>query len=236
MMQILKFFGLAIILLSQDLLISGEPCDQLRPIKNLPYIIIPAGTKGNKLTVFISGDGGWFRFEQMISDNLANRGIATIGLDSRKYFWTRKSPEESASDIATLIDHFSREWNRDSIIMVGYSFGAEIVPFIVNRLPDYLKRRVTSEVLLSPTANADFEVHLTDMIGLKNSHDQYNVIKEINSLRNIRTLIIFGQSENTKLPSFMTGTKISVVKIPGDHHYKFDTPLIVSKMKENKLF
>lgn len=49
--------------------------------------------------------------------------------------------------------------------MVGYSFGADVAPFLVNRLPAAFKARVASVVLLAPSHNASFSFHFTDWLG-----------------------------------------------------------------------
>jgi hypothetical protein len=55
-------------------------------------------------------------------------------------------------------------------------------------------------------------------------------------MKAVPTLIIFGESEKTQFPDLLTGTGAIIKKIPGDHHYKFDSPLIVRTMKDNKAF
>jgi type IV secretory pathway VirJ component len=69
--------------------------EDLQKIRNLPLIITNASVVDNDAPIafFISGDGGWYHFEQTIADNLAKKGIPTIGLDIRKYLWKRHTPE-----------------------------------------------------------------------------------------------------------------------------------------------
>lgn len=207
-------------------------------VKDLPIVITRSITASSEtpIALIISGDGGWYHFEQSIADKLAQKGIPTIGLDSRKYFWSRKTPDEAASDMGRALNHYAKEWDRENFMLIGYSLGAEIVPFIVNRLPVSVKSKVVSVVLLSPATTTDFEIHLTNMLGLGNKQNTYYTVNEIANLQGIPTLIIFGDGEKTRIPQLLEGTLIKVKKIPGDHHYKFDMPLIMKTMSDNNAF
>ena len=214
------------------------PAINIDQVKSLPLVITNSKIRDTEAPValLISGDGGWYGFEQSIADNLASRGVPTIGLDAKKYFWNRKTPEETASDIAKALDYYGKEWGRNKFVLVGYSLGSEIVPFILNRLPEEMKSKIQSTVLLSPATTTDFEIHISNMLGMGNRQNTYNTIDEIIKMQNVPTLIIFGDGEKTQVPELLTGTKVLIRKIPGDHHYKFNLPLIMQTMRENKAF
>ena len=207
-------------------------------VKNLPLLITAAKTpnRDKPIALLISGDGGWYSFEQSIADNLAGIGIPTIGLDSKKYFWKRKTPEQTADDIAAALNFYSKEWGKDHFILIGYSLGSEIVPFIVNRLTAEMKTKIISAVLLSPDITTDFEIHISNMLGMGNHQNTYNVIDEILRIQPVPTLIIHGNGEKTEVPDLLKDKGPALRKIPGDHHYKFDIPLIIKTMKEYKTF
>jgi type IV secretory pathway VirJ component len=207
-------------------------------VSNLPLAITNAKTplKDKPVALIVSGDGGWYSFEQSISDKLAILGIPTIGLDSKKYFWKRRTPEQTASDMAMALNFYSKEWGRENFILIGYSLGAEIVPFIVNRLPSEIKTKIISSVLLSPATSTDFEIHISNMLGMGNRQNKYSVMDEIITMQPVPTLIIYGSGEKTDVPDLLSGKGVTIKKIPGDHHYKFDIPLIIKTIEEYKSF
>jgi type IV secretory pathway VirJ component len=211
-----------------------KPDDSLK-IKDLPLVITNATVqdKDAPLAFFISGDGGWYHFEQTIANNLAKKGIPTIGLDSRKYFWKRRTPEETTSEMAEALAYYAKLWKKDKFVLMGYSLGAEIVPFIVNRLPNEIKLRVEATVLLSPDVTTDFEIHVTNMLGIGNKQNTYETIPELLKMQDIPTLLIFGDGEKTKVPGLLSGTSMKIIKIPGDHHYKSNLPLIMQTISDN---
>jgi type IV secretory pathway VirJ component len=207
-------------------------------VKNLPLVITEAKiqSKDIPIAVLISGDGGWFGFEQSIADHLSEKGIPTIGLDSRKYFWKRRTPEETAKDIASILNYYFQKWGRDKVVLIGYSLGSEIVPFIVTRFDEEMKSKIVSAVLLSPETYTDFEIHISNMLGMGNSQNTYNVADEIIKMKAIHTIIIYGEGEKSKVPELVNRTSAIILKIPGDHHYKNNLPLIIRTMKANYAF
>jgi type IV secretory pathway VirJ component len=206
--------------------------------KDIPFNI----TRGKKLqddapiALLFSGDGGWFGFEQSISDKLAAYGIPTIGIDTKKYFWGRKTPEKAAADMAQILNFYGKEWRKNRFIIIGYSQGAEIVPFLVTLFPDALKSKVLSAIMLSPETTTDFEIHITNMLGLGSRQNTYDVIGEIKKMPGIITICIFGESEKSVVPGLLKGTPVKISIIPGDHHYKNNTALIVKTMKDYNAF
>jgi type IV secretory pathway VirJ component len=212
--------------------------DNVSNPKKLPVVITNALEQNREAPValLISGDGGWYGFEQQIADNLAKHEIPTVGLDSKKYFWNRRTPDEAARDIGNELNYYLKEWGRDKLVLVGYSLGAEIVPFIVNRLSEDVKSKVISVVLLSPDVTTDFEIHISNMLGMGNRQNTYDVAEEIKKIEGVNTILIFGEGEKSKVPELLKGASVKISFIPGDHHYKFNLPLIMQTMVNNKAF
>ncbi len=89
---------------------------------------------------------------------------------------------------------------------------------------------------MSPATTTDFEIHISNMLGMGNKQNTYNTIDEIIKMQNIPTLIIFGDGEKTEFPVLLKETPVIIRKIPGDHHYKFNLALIMKTMKDNNAF
>ncbi len=102
------------------------PVVNIDEVKNLPIVITNSKVEDRNapIALLISGDGGWYGFEQSIADNLAKRGIPTVGLDSKKYFWNRKPPQETSSDVAKALNYYGKIWGREKFVLIGYSLGA----------------------------------------------------------------------------------------------------------------
>jgi type IV secretory pathway VirJ component len=87
-----------------------------------------------------------------------------VGLDSLRYFWHGRTPEQTARDLAAMIENYRRRWNRPAVHLVGYSFGADVLPFLVNRLPAALAADVRSVTLVAPSESATFEIHISNWL------------------------------------------------------------------------
>jgi type IV secretory pathway VirJ component len=203
---------------------------------DLPVIITKAESenKDRPFVLLISGDGGWYGFEQSMANHLAHLGIPTVGINARRYFWNRRTPEETTSDVVNLITYYRKEFGKERYLLIGYSQGAEIVPFIVNRLPGNIFAGLVSAVLLSPDKDTDFEVHFTNMIGIGNRHNTYQVTKEIADIHRVLTLCIFGEKERSPVPGILAGSDAAIAILPGRHHYKGDIARIIETIKEHK--
>jgi type IV secretory pathway VirJ component len=217
---------------------SKESNVKPQKLSNIPYIITRAKAeiKNTAIALLLSGDGGWFNFEQAIANNLASLGIPTIGIDTKKYFWSRKTPEKTSADMTEILNYYSKEWGKNKFILIGYSQGAEIVPFIFTLFPQNIRSNVLSAVLLSPAKTTDFEIHISNMLDLGNRQNTYDVIQEIKKLDKIKTICIYGDKEKSTVPALLEGSRAKFVFIPGDHHYHGNATLIVKVMKENNAF
>ena len=112
-------------------------------IKGLPLHEVPTKSPSpTTAAVFLSGDGGWAGMDRRVSEDLAAHGVSVVGLDSRAYLMKARTPDEAAADIARVIRHYTTQWAVQHVALVGYSRGADMAPFIVNRLPERPSLRV----------------------------------------------------------------------------------------------
>lgn len=195
---------------------------------NLPLTITPsAGNGSTPMVVFLSGDGGWTGFDQQICDQLATRQVPSVGLNSQSYFWKKKTPEQTVNDLAPVLRQYLQSWGKSKVLLVGYSFGANVAPFIQNRLPVDLRDKVQALILLSPDPKGDFEIHVAGMLG--QGGGPYNVAAEVRSLKNIPVLCVSGDKEDNTMHTALAGTpQVRFEKIPGSHHYNNDAGKVAS--------
>lgn len=188
---------------------------------DLPVILYPSEDLTSKKLIFIfSGDGGWLDFEDELATQYSVQGFHTIGFNSRNYFWTKRTPEELTAHIMLLIRTYSRLYKTNKIYLCGYSFGADIVPFIYNRLPLRAKRRVISLQMLSPFASSDFMVHTADLLNIAGDNKVYKVQPEVEKVT-IPVFCYYGTDEKPKPLSEIRRSNFNLIQVPGDHRYEF---------------
>ena len=73
-----------------------------------------------------------------------------FGLDSLRYFWTARTPDGLARDLDRVLRSFAAQWNKRRALLIGYSQGADVLPFAVPRLSAASSALVSHTVLIGP--------------------------------------------------------------------------------------
>ena len=192
------------------------------PVTGLPLIEVPTRTPGGKtLAVILSGDGGWAGIDRDVAAALAAKGIPVVGWNSLQYFWTARKPDEAARDLERIVRHYLAAWDRSEVLLVGYSFGADVLPFFANRLPADLLGRVRLVALLGPGKTADFEFHVTDWLG--GGSKGQPVLPEVRKLGgHPPVLCLYGSKESDSLCPQIAAPLGKAQVLPGAHHFGGD--------------
>jgi type IV secretory pathway VirJ component len=188
-----------------------------RPVADLPMLELPArGTASGTLAVVVSGDGGWNGIDRKVARVLSERGVAVAGLDSRRYFWTARTPAGAAADLERILRHYLAAWKCQDAVLVGYSFGADALPFMIDRLPAELLGRMRLLTLMSPGPSTRLEVFTKLKISQAGSALQ--VLPEMLKLTGRPILCLYGDREKQSLCPRL-GTLAHAVKLPGSHAF-----------------
>jgi type IV secretory pathway VirJ component len=103
--------------------------------------------------------------------------------------------------------------------LVGYSFGACIAPFVVERLPVTLKKSLNSVYCLSPDKTGDFEIHIRDMINFRVSKGTYNVVQEMSKIKSFHPVCFFGDKKSIEMTKIFSAAGAKIIILHGDHNY-----------------
>ncbi len=120
-------------------------------------VAAPAGDD-DVLTILYSGDGGWADLDKQLGTAFQARGIPVLGINLFKYFWRARDPDVAAAQLDALITDSLAKWHKRRVWLVGFSFGADVLPTLVDKLPAATRARITQLVLLSPSHNITFEI------------------------------------------------------------------------------
>ena len=97
---------------------------------------------------------------------LQEETVPVIGVDALRYFWKEKQPQEVAGDLARIIDTYRKQWKVRNVVLIGYSFGADIIPATYNLLPERAKSHVVQLSLLGLSTEVDFEISVQGWLGV----------------------------------------------------------------------
>jgi len=205
MRRITLLFALATSAGASDVsrLAGQSPDSSPASLHGLPLHEVPVNAPGHQLVFLITGDGGYAPGDKGIADTFAAQGIPVVALNARSYLGKRRMPDEAANDAARIMRHYLAAWNRDSIVFVGYSRGADMAPFIVTRLPNDLRSQLSLVVMIGLAERASFEFHWADLVkDIKRSTD-FPVAPEVMKVQGVRMLCLYGKDERDSLcPTF----------------------------------
>ena len=208
---------------------DGVSTPDVHAVDDLPLELLPVTTPSSVMAIIYSGDGGWRDLDKEIGENLQAFGMPVVGLDTLQYFWNHKSPEEAAASLAAVIDHFTSAWSTPNVLLIGYSFGADVLPFAVNRLPDAERRRIRQITLLALGIKADFEIHVSAWVGGPPHADAQPIAPELQRLDPSLLQCVYGAEEKAETAcALLAGSE--VIETPGGHHFDGDYGAITRRI------
>ena len=189
-------------------------------LEDLPIVEVPSAGSGDTFAVLFSGDGGWAGLDKEVASALAEAGVPVAGVDSLRYFWTPRTPMGIAKDLDRIVRYYASHWERKHVLLIGYSQGADVLPFAVNRLPAATRRSVALAVMIGISQTATFEFHVTNWFGGGNSG--LATAPEIRRLSAASTLCVYGDDDDETICPKVSPTNAQVIELSGGHHFGGD--------------
>jgi type IV secretory pathway VirJ component len=207
---------------------AGSPPDLDLPVK----WIEPEGATRRQAVLLLSGDGGFAALVTEVGEALARDGYGVLLLNSRAYLSGRKDPAQTALDVARMAHAVMERWHVERFAVVGYSRGAEMAPFAVNRFPPDLRSRVSGIAMfgLAPTAN--FEFHLLDLVKYTRRDSDLPVLPELERLRGLPMVCAYGREEQDSACRDAPVGLLRRESLDGGHHFGGDTQPLVALVLE----
>ncbi|HUJ14967.1 MAG TPA: AcvB/VirJ family lysyl-phosphatidylglycerol hydrolase [Thermoanaerobaculia bacterium] len=185
-----------------------------------PVREFPAHGAMARLAIFLSGDGGWRPVDRKITTVLTKNGVAVVGFVTPPYYATRRTAETSACSLADLIRAYQQRWNKQKFILIGFSRGADVLPFMINRLPPDLRSSIDLVALLGPEPTINFEYHpFWSILRYVRHPPLFEVQPEIESLRGLNVLCVYGEREKDSLCPTLDPSQFRILREKGGHHY-----------------
>lgn len=195
---------------------------------DLPIVEVAAkgtgtvSTNGQTFAVLLSGDGGWAGLDQDVADALSKQGIPVVGVDSLRYYWSPRTPEGLAADLDKIVRYYQHHWNRSRALLIGYSQGADVLPFALNRMPAATLKSVALGAVMGLGENATFEFHMSNWVSDDDNGPPTQPEMEKVATLGIPMLCIYGEDEDDTVCPKLNPQKVRIVKLPGGHHFGGD--------------
>ncbi|MFZ4863681.1 AcvB/VirJ family lysyl-phosphatidylglycerol hydrolase [Sphingobacterium sp. Mn56C] len=190
-----------------------------------------AGNSASLPVVFyLSGDGGWNKFSETLCETMVQSGYSVVTLNSKSYFWNKKTVTTLVNDVSAYLKQQLRGQLQRGFILVGYSFGADAVPFLVNNLPQDLLKHLKQAVMVEPSQSTDLEIHLSDMLSRSPIKRSMDVIAEINKMTSTNLCIVMGEKDANTILAKVALPKLHKRTLPGGHHFDGDARLLAKEI------
>jgi type IV secretory pathway VirJ component len=193
--------------------------------QNLPMKEWEASAHTKPLIFYISGDGGLNRFSNELCTAINKEGFDVDAMDSKSYFWSQKTPARTAEDISDFLSKKIARRPNQQIVLIGYSFGADVLPFVLNRLPKNIADKIKVSFLMASSGSTDFVIHIADLFG-SGKRRGMDVLSEVNKISNQKIVILNSSDDKQLDPGKITIKHITEI-LPGGHHFDGDINEIV---------
>ncbi len=195
---------------------------------SIPVVEVPASQARDTVTLFLSGDGGWRDLDRDVAEEMAKIGYPVVGIDTLRYYWQHKSPEQSAQDLTELMQHYRQVWGTKHFILTGYSFGADVLPAIYNRLPASEQQGVDAIILLAFARTGSFEIEVEGWLG--NAGTEAATGPEMAKLPADKVVCIYGVEEAAESGCTDKTAVGEAIQLPGGHHFDENYPALAKRL------
>ncbi|PPU98609.1 virulence factor [Xanthomonas populi] len=197
---------------------------QAQGVGDLPLVELPA-PGSDRLVVMLSGDGGWRELDKGIAAQLQQQGVSVVGWNSLRYFLGSRTPQQVGADLDRVIATYRQRWHIHHVALLGYSFGADVLPFAYPELSPQQRASVQFVSLLGLGHQADFKVRVGGWLGWHNDAER-DVEPAIQSLDAHRLQCIYGDQEKDTLCPELRARGVEVIARPGGHHFDHDPAVL----------
>ncbi|MFJ1570330.1 virulence factor family protein [Pseudomonas sp. NPDC088322] len=195
---------------------------------SIPVVEVPAGQTTDTVTLFLSGDGGWRDLDRDVAGEMAKLGYPVVGIDTLRYYWQHKTPEQSAIDLSELMQHYRQKWGTKRFVLTGYSFGADVLPAIYNRLPEEDQQRVDAVILLAFARSGSFEIEVEGWLGKEGQEAPTG--PEMARMPAAKVVCIYGVEEADESGCTEQTAVGERLKLPGGHHFDENYPALAKRL------
>ncbi|PZQ51219.1 MAG: type IV secretory pathway protein AcvB [Rhodovulum sulfidophilum] len=211
--------GEALVALVSQAIASDDKVEAADPL-GLPLSILDAQPTRDTMAVIYSGDGGWRDLDRQVGGVLQGLGVPVVGLDSLRYFWDARQPQETADDLVRIIEHYTAHWGVHHVLLIGYSFGADILPATYNLLPPETRAKVPQLSLLALGREKPYQISVLGWFGKQGGGGDPS--DDIRAIDPAVVQCVYGTEETDDPCPDFAKSGVEAIAIQGGHHFDGD--------------
>ena len=179
------------------------------------------------VAVYISGDMGLrFGLGSEVVPALAAHGIPVVGVSSPVNFGMRKTREQVDAIVAGAIRTALAKTGAQRVILMGQSFGADMVSATAPDLPADLRRRIAAISVVVPAQTVYFRSDPTGI--LYHGTPDARPATAMRAVNWAPVICIYGREEADSLCPTLRGSHAQVIGLPGGHFLHHDDQLVIA--------
>ncbi len=187
-----------------------------------PYHLYPAQPPARPIGVVnISGDMGLrFLLGASTSRGLTEHRVTVLGVSSPVFFRFRRTREEVDAFVADAVRTALKRTGQQRLVVMGQSYGADVVQTGLAHLPADLRRHVARIVLILPGETVFYRADPTGWV-YRGTPDSYGV-ETGNMLTWAPLTCIYGDEEDDSLCPKLRVPGATIIAMPGGHNLHHD--------------
>jgi type IV secretory pathway VirJ component len=198
----------------------GGPVYRLFPAS----VAAPSRQRGT-VAVFLSGDSGLnIGMGSRVVQAIADQGVPVLAVNSLTAFAHRRTPDEVRAMIAETTRHALALPGARRVILIGQSFGADMLQYGVAGMPSDLRPRIAQVILAVPGETLLFKATPG---GFLDGAPDLPALPSARAIDWLPVTCIHGLQEENSLCPLLHGRNVRVVALPGDHYLRHDAGALV---------
>lgn len=196
-----------------------------------PFTRFPAqGRVQPVLVLSLSGDMGLrYGMGGVIARALSADGVEVLGVNSPVLFRKRRTAAQVDAVIADLVRRAEAERGGRKLVLIGQSYGSDMLQTGLAHLPDDLRTPISAVVLVVPGETAFFR---SDPSGLAYMGKPDSLgITTARRIDWVPVTCIYGVREPDSLCPMLKQPNVRIVALPGDHYLNHDDANLVAHVE-----
>ena len=185
--------------------------------------------KAKLVAVVFSGDAGYqIGMASMIGRRLAADGIPVVGVNTLTYFRTTRTPAAATRLIGAAIDHAIAYAHADHLILIGHSYGADILHVGLADLPEHLRHKVRLVALVVPGETVELRASPGGLLSF--AFPDAPALATARLLDWVPVVCIQGIEETNSLCPLLSAPNMVSEAMPGGHSMHWDADGLTARL------
>lgn len=184
---------------------------------------VPPGQKSHRhaAALYLSGDMGFHAgLGPAIADRLTLHGIPVVAANSLHFFRVRRTPEQTGAMIADGLRRAIAIDPQARLLLLGQSFGADVIAPSLPYVPNALRRRIAFIGLIVPSATRQWRASPSEIFSIGEPEEDASLAGRRLSWAPL--LCIQGIEQRFSLCPSLNQRNATIVRLPGGHPLHHD--------------